>query len=58
MHGMHKRMGDHVTKQDEAISMELMGALMEELEKDWIAVTRDGLATDLEVLEVVFYSRL
>lgn len=34
MQGMHKRMGD-VTKQDEAISVELMGALMDEFEKDW-----------------------
>jgi hypothetical protein len=53
MQGMHKRMGD-VTKQDEAISVELMGALMDEFEKDWIAVTRDGLATDAEISEVLF----
>jgi hypothetical protein len=33
-----------------------MGALMGEFEKDWIAVTPDGLATDLEVSEVVFPS--
>jgi hypothetical protein len=53
MQGMHKRMGD-VTKQDEAISVELMAALMEEFEKDWIKVNRDGLATDAAIMEVLF----
>ena len=53
MQGMHKRIGD-ITKQDEAISVELMGALMGEFEMDWIKVTQDGLATDDEVSEVLF----
>jgi hypothetical protein len=53
MAGMHKRMGD-MTKQDEAISVELMVELMEEFEKDWLAVNRDGLAMDGEVAEVLF----
>jgi hypothetical protein len=53
MVGMHKRMGD-LTKQDEAISVELMVALMDEFEKDWGLVNRDRLATDGEVAEVLF----
>ena len=51
MQGMHKGMSD-ITKQDEAISVELMGALMGEFEKDWITVTQESLATDDKVSEV------
>ncbi len=39
--GLHKRMGD-VVRQDKAISVEVMGALMEEFEKDWISLEREG----------------
>ena len=53
MQGMHKRMGD-VTKQDEAISVELMVALMGEFEKDWIKISQDGVGTDEEISEVLF----
>jgi hypothetical protein len=53
MEGMHERMGD-MTKQDEAISVELMGALMEEFEKDWVRVTSGLERSDAEVAEVLF----
>jgi hypothetical protein len=53
MAGMHKRMGD-MMKQDEAISVELMVALMDEFKKDWIAATQDRLATVSELCEVLF----
>jgi hypothetical protein len=53
MQGMHKRMGD-LSKQDEAISVELMETLIKEFEKDWMKVTRDGLALDGEIEEVLF----
>lgn len=41
-------------KQDKAVSVELVVALMVEFEKDWIKVTRDGKATDREVSEMLF----
>jgi hypothetical protein len=53
MMGLHKRMGDMV-KQDEAISIELMIAVMEEFEKDWVIVTKNGLGMDEAVKEVLF----
>jgi hypothetical protein len=53
MEGMHERMGD-MRKQDEAISVELMGALMEEFEKDWVRVTSGLEKTDAEAAEVLF----
>ena len=46
-------MGD-MTKQDEAISVELMGALMAEFEKDWIRVTSGVEKPDAEIAEVLF----
>jgi hypothetical protein len=40
MLGMHKRMGDKV-KQDEAISIEQMLALMDVFERDWEKIMKD-----------------
>ena len=53
MLGMHKRMGDSV-KQDEAISIEQMLALMEVFERDWQKVTKDKRSTLNQVREVLF----
>jgi hypothetical protein len=53
MKGMHKRMGDSV-KQDEAISIEQMLALMAMFEKDWEKVIRDPRRTPSRVREVLF----
>ena len=39
--GLHKRMGDKV-RQDRAISVDQMKALMEEFEKDWTALAPEG----------------
>jgi hypothetical protein len=51
--GMHKRMGDSV-KQDEAISIEQMLALMEMFEKDWRKVVRNPRRTHPQLREVLF----
>jgi len=39
--GMHKRMGD-VVRPDIMILVEVMGALMEDFEKDWVSLTEKG----------------
>jgi hypothetical protein len=51
--GMHKRMGDSV-KQDEAISIEQMLALMEMFERDWQKVMADRNRTAGQVREILF----
>jgi hypothetical protein len=51
--GMHKRMGDKV-KQDEAISIEQMVALMDVFERDWEKVMKDKHRTDNQVREILF----
>jgi hypothetical protein len=51
--GMHKRMGDK-TKQDEAISIEQMVALMDKFEEDWKKSLENQNATPSEVREVLF----
>jgi hypothetical protein len=51
--GMHKRMGDNV-KQDEAISIEQMLALMEMFENDWRKLGRDKHKAPGKVREVLF----
>jgi hypothetical protein len=51
--GMHKRMGDSV-KQDEAISVEQMIALMEMFERDWGVLLKNGERTNNQVREVLF----
>jgi hypothetical protein len=51
--GMHKRMGDSV-KQDEAISIEQMTALMEVFATDWRKVVGDPRRSHAQVREVLF----
>jgi hypothetical protein len=51
--GMHKRMGDQ-TKQDEAISIEQMIALMEKFEQDWAKLIMHQRRTPNQVREVLF----
>jgi hypothetical protein len=51
--GMHKRMGDQ-TKQDEAISIEQMNALMDLFEKDWQELIRNQRRTPNQTREVLF----
>jgi hypothetical protein len=46
-------MGDSI-KQDEAISIEQMVALMEIFEKDWIVVMKNGERTNNQIREVLF----
>jgi hypothetical protein len=53
MSGMHKRMGDSV-KQDEAIGIEQMLALMEIFERDWKKVMKDKRRTQDQVREILF----
>jgi hypothetical protein len=53
MSGTHKRMGDLV-KQDEAISVEQMLALMEMFERDCDKVMKDKHRVDNQVREVLF----
>jgi hypothetical protein len=50
---MHKRMGDKV-KQDEAISIEQMLALMDVFERDWEKIMKDKHRTGDQVREVLF----
>jgi hypothetical protein len=51
--GMHKRMGDKV-KQDEAISIDQMVALMGVFERDWENVMKDTRRTSNQVREILF----
>jgi hypothetical protein len=51
--GMHKRIGDSV-KQDEAISVEQMAALMEAFERDWRKVVGDPRRSHAQAREVLF----
>ncbi len=53
--GLHKRMGD-VVRQDRAISVEQMVALMEEFEKDWIRL--EGQEGEDEEIEKVLFGAL
>jgi hypothetical protein len=53
LNGMHKRMGDCV-KQDEAISIEQMVALMEVFEDDWKELMRNRRRTSSQTREVLF----
>jgi hypothetical protein len=50
--GLHKRMGD-VVRQDRAVSVDVMRALMEEFEKDWKVVTERGGENE-EVEKILF----
>jgi hypothetical protein len=52
LHGLHARVGDS-TKQDMAISIEVMHALMDSFEKDWIDCSARG-APDKEKAAILF----
>jgi hypothetical protein len=53
LNGMHKRMGDSV-KQDAAVSIEQMVALMDKFEEDWNRVMKEKTRRLAQVREVLF----